>query len=94
LKPGGLLKIVTNHQEAINQSLFEEKINWEEWNFLTFGAETNTHEGCHKIGLNRDILMNYLTEANFENIEIEMTWGIREKDGSLKCPALVVRAIK
>lgn len=96
LKPKGCLKISTNYQAIINNCLFEKEISWDEWNYLTFGGETETYEGCHKIGLNKTILYNYLILAGFKEGEffIKERKKCREADGRLKCPALIVEAYK
>lgn len=97
LKPGGVLKIITNNQAAHNRCLAGEAITWKEWVRLTYGLRYKVEGGivdCHKIGFTESILREFLNQAGFENATIEVYWQCRELDGSIKCPALVAVAAK
>jgi len=105
LRPGGILKVITNNQEAHNRCLVQGKINWREWVRLTYGmremeelkewmAFTPDAYEPHKIGFTEKSLVAFLQEAGFENIQIQSGWHCREDDGEIKCPGLVATAKK
>lgn len=102
LRPGGVLRIVTNNQAAHNICLAEGEITWKEWVRLTYGVrfEEEGESGkpriadCHKIGFTETLLREFLEQAGFRDIKIDVQWQCRESDSNIKCPGLLVEAIK
>lgn len=97
LKPGGVLKIITNNQAAHNRCLARGAITWKEWVRLTYGLRYKVEGGivdCHKIGFTELLLGEFLRQAGFEDIRIDAQWWCREADDSIKCPALIAGAVK
>lgn len=99
LKPGGIIRIVTNNQAAHNKCLAEGEISWKEWVRLTYGIRFGASRppeiiDCHKIGFTEALLRDFLEEAGFQEIEIKAGWQCREADGSIKCPGLTATARK
>ena len=94
LVKGGKIRAVTNNQESINQSVASGEITWMEWSYLTFGNDTKTLEGSHKVGFSQKSIKEYFLDAGLTDIVVEATWGCRGKEGELGCPALIVEAIR
>lgn len=100
LKPGGFVHAITGNVEAHNKCLLEGKITWEEWNRLIFGISlgigkppVSVYE-CHKIAWNVDLINKLFGNAGFRNITVNAGWACREKDNSIKCPGLIIKAYK
>ena len=94
VKDGGVIKVVTNNQEAINAGLADKKIDWKEWETLTLGSDTKTLGGCHKSLFKEEDIMELFWAAGFSNIEIRSTTKVRGEGGQLKCPGIIISAIK
>lgn len=97
LKPGGLVRIVTNNHEAHNRCLASGEITWDEWTYLIYAVSNKrnyTVWDIHKSAWNEGLLRESLSTAGFVNVHVRAAWECREKDGRLKCPALQATAIK
>lgn len=105
LKKGGLLHLVTNNGEAHIKAFFEKVITIHELNRMLFGVELkkgsepqHEHSGNWKIeDLHKIIWTHELVEyffTGFSKLEITETWKHREDNGSLKCPGIIIKAIK
>lgn len=92
LRPGGLVRIVTNNHEAHNRCLQQGEITWEEWTYLIYAVshqDSYTIWDLHKSASTADLLNNTLDACGFEGIEVDAQWKCRQDDGALKCPALI-----
>lgn len=97
LRPGGLVRIVTNNHEAHNRCLQEGEITWEEWTYLIYAVsrqETYTVWDLHKSAWNADLLRATLEASGFEAVHVVAQWQCREANGALKCPALIATGQK
>ncbi|MGH2945003.1 MAG: class I SAM-dependent methyltransferase [Solirubrobacteraceae bacterium] len=97
LRPRGRLRIVTNNVEAHNRCLHSGEISWEEWEYLLFAVQNKVGYGIwdiHKTAWNAERLSATLEGSGFVEVKVTAQWGCRERDGRLKCPALVAEALK
>lgn len=97
LRPSGMVHIVTNNHEAHNRCLQEGYISWAEWTYLIYAVSNKRNYNVwdvHKSAWNRDLLTETLLNAGFVDVRVDAQTGCREKDGRLKCPALIAKAYK
>ena len=94
LVPGGKISLVANNQYAINEGLANGDINWLEWERLSLGSTLNTLGGVHKVFLTPQCVEDMLKEVGFNKIKIRSTNKVRGKKGELKCPGIIITAMK
>jgi len=94
LRPNGKMEVITNNQEAINNGLLNEELTWDEWVWLTYGADTKNYGGCHKVAFTKDSIVKYLDRVNFSDYSIKVTTKVKGEQGELKCPGIIITAIK
>jgi hypothetical protein len=95
LAPGGKIRVVTNNHEAHNRCLAEGQITWKEWSYLIYGNRPGYTIGdLHKCAWNKETLEEILQLTGYLEVSVEAQWKCREKDGRLKCPALIAQALK
>lgn len=97
LRPGGMVHVVTNNHEAHNACLQEGHITWQEWAYLVYAVSNKPGYNLwdvHKSAWNRDLLAETLSAAGFVDVTVDAQTGCRERDGRLKCPALIAKAYK
>jgi predicted SAM-dependent methyltransferase len=99
LSQGGLIHMVTNNGEAHMQSYMKGEIDIHEFNRMLFGVDLDDPtkhtdiEDLHKIFWTQQ-LAHHFFDPIFPIVEIDTTWKHREDDGSLKCPAIIIKAWK
>ena len=94
LKPGGKIVVVTNNQRAINQGLINNELAWTEWEYLTLGGDLDNLGGCHKVLLEESDVELLFHSVEFSEINIRSTTKVRGEKGELKCPGIIISAIK
>lgn len=97
LRSGGKVQLITNNHEAHNRCLHEREISWDEWEYLVYAVRTKVNYSVwdvHKSAWNQDLLKATLEDHGFVEVSVRAQWQCREKDGRLKCPALVAVAYK
>jgi len=97
LRPGGILRLVTNNHEAHNRCLADGEISWEEWSYLIYAVENKRGYSVwdiHKCAWTQDMLTETLVRCGFVDVDVTAQWQCREEDGRLKCPALVAEAVR
>jgi predicted SAM-dependent methyltransferase len=97
LRPGGVVRLVTNNHEAHNRCLAAGEITWEEWSYLIYAVENKRGYNVwdvHKCAWTEDLLKQTLEQNGFVDVVIDARWQCREADGRLKCPALTATAVR
>lgn len=99
LKKGGMVHMVTNNGAAHLKAYHDKVINIHELNRMIFGIDLtnkNVHTGIedlHKTFWTEE-LAKYFFRPVFREVEILEQWKHREDDGSMKCPAIIIKAWK
>lgn len=92
LRPGGMIRLVTNNHEAHLRCLQSGQISWREWSYLVYAVENKVGYSLwdvHKCAWTKDLLDEALRASGLIDVYVRAEWDCREPDGRLNCPALV-----